>query len=103
MAKMIVDWQVIQMKHHSKILMLRNFFVSCLVAKEFLDILGDFELAKSYSQMHSELFDNEEQTPEHQGEKQRQRLVFAEERAKAHEERINKLSANLLFKIINIY
>jgi hypothetical protein len=64
--------------------------------EEFIDIIGDFELANSFKQVIGELFQDSEQTPEEQRLK---RLIFMEERTKAHEKRIEQLSNNLKFKL----
>jgi len=76
-----------------------EFFRFMFGGEEFIDIIGDFELAKSFKHAISELFTDDESTPEQKAEQQRQRLVYAEERAKAHEQRIDQLASNLKNKL----
>ncbi|CAF0920114.1 unnamed protein product [Rotaria sp. Silwood1] len=72
-----------------------EFFRYMFGGEEFMDIIGDFELAKSFNRAISELLNENEQT----NDEQNGRFAYAEERAKAHEERIKKLSANLILKL----
>jgi len=76
-----------------------EFFRFMFGGEEFVDIVGDFELAKSFKHVISEILKDSEQAPEQQEERQRQRLAFTEERTKAHEQRIEQLSMNLKFKL----
>ncbi|CAF2385707.1 unnamed protein product [Rotaria sp. Silwood2] len=72
-----------------------EFFRYMFGGEEFIDIIGDFELAKSFKYAISEIFNENEQTTDQQN----RRLAYTEERAKAHEERIKKLSTNLILKL----
>ena len=65
--------------------------------EEFIDIIGDFELAKSFKYAVSELINDTEQTHEQQNK----HLTYSKERKKLHEERINQLSTNLISKLSN--
>ncbi|CAF3213567.1 unnamed protein product [Rotaria socialis] len=72
-----------------------EFFRFMFGGEEFVDIIGDFELAKSFKYALSELLSENEQTTD----RQNQRSSHAAERAQAHEERIKTLSENLLSKL----
>jgi hypothetical protein len=77
-----------------------EFFRLMFGGEEFADIIGDFELAKSFKTAVSEIIkDTAEPTDDQQEEKIRQRLAYAEECTQAHEERIKQLSTSLIFKL----
>jgi hypothetical protein len=76
-----------------------EFFRFMFGGDEFVDIIGDFELAKSFKHVISEMLKDSEQTREQQEERQRQRAVFMAERSAAHELRVENLSNNLKFKL----
>lgn len=74
-----------------------EFFRYMFGGDEFADIIGDFELAKSFNYALSELFSENEQT----GDRETHHFAHMTERAVAHEERITKLSENLKLKLSN--
>ncbi|CAF1308446.1 unnamed protein product [Adineta steineri] len=76
-----------------------EFFRLMFGGEEFINIIGDFEIAKSFKYAVSELIKDTEQTTEQQEEKKRQQSLYTEERAKHHEERIKQLSTNLISKL----
>jgi len=72
-----------------------EFFRLMFGGEDFIDIIGDFELAKSFKYAMNELLKDTEQKEE----QKLNHLAYAEERTKAHEERIKQLSMNLIFKL----
>jgi DNA-binding transcriptional MerR regulator len=76
-----------------------EFFRLMFGGEEFIDTIGDFELAKSFKYAISEMLKDTEQTPESKEEQQRKRSEYLEERQKAHEKRIEQLSSNLKNKL----
>ena len=76
-----------------------EFFRFIFGGEEFVGIVGDFALAKSFKHVISEVFRDPDQTPEQQEEQQRQRAIHMEERNRDREERVEKLAANLVVKL----
>ena len=76
-----------------------EFFRYMFGGEEFLGIVGNFELAKSFKHAISEVMKDPDQTPEQQQERQRQRAVYMEERTKEREQRIEQLASNLTVKL----
>ncbi|UJR36393.1 hypothetical protein I4U23_029116 [Adineta vaga] len=76
-----------------------EFFRFMFGGEEFHSIIGDFELAKSFKNIISEMLKDNEQTPEQREEQKLQHLLHNEERIQAQEERIKQLSANLILKL----
>ncbi|CAF3610503.1 unnamed protein product [Rotaria sordida] len=72
-----------------------EFFRYMFGGEEFLDIIGDFELAKSFKYAISKILNENEQTMDQENT----HLAYVQERAKAHEERIKNLSTNLILKL----
>ena len=72
-----------------------EFFRFMFGGEEFIDIIGDFELAKSFKYAVGELINDTGRTHEQQNK----HLAFEEERKKLHEKRINQLSTNLISKL----
>jgi hypothetical protein len=77
-----------------------EFFRLMFGGEQFVDIIGDFEIAKSFKHAISEMLKETEQTREQQEEQQRKRLLYSDERARAREERIEQLSINLKIKLL---
>ncbi|CAF1272535.1 unnamed protein product [Rotaria sordida] len=81
-----------------------EFFRLMFGGEQFIKIIGDFELAKSFKHAISEIIKDAEnkgteETREQKDEKMRKRLAYAEERTQAREERIKQLSINLTYKL----
>lgn len=81
-----------------------EFFRLMFGGEQFIKIIGDFELAKSFKHALSEIIKDaenkgKEETREEKEEKTRKRLAYAEERSRAREERVEQLSTNLIYKI----
>jgi curved DNA-binding protein CbpA len=81
-----------------------EFFRLMFGGEQFMKIIGEFELAKSFKHAISEVIkDSEskgtEETREQKEEKMRKRLAYAEERTQAREERVKQLSINLTYKL----
>ncbi|CAF4436539.1 unnamed protein product, partial [Rotaria sp. Silwood2] len=81
-----------------------EFFRLMFGGEQFIKIIGDFELAKSFKHAISEIIKDAEnkgteETREQKEEKMRKRLAYAEERSQAREERIKQLSINLTYKL----
>ncbi len=76
-----------------------EFFHFMFGGEEFVSIVGDFELAKSFKYAITEVLKDPEQTPEQKEEQQRQRSVYMEQRAQEHQLRIEMLSTNLIAKL----
>ena len=72
--------------------------------EEFRDVIGHFELAKSFKHAITDLLNDAETkenelTREEQEEKVRKRLASAEERRQAREQRLEQLSNHLIAKL----
>ena len=81
-----------------------EFFRLMFGGEQFIKIIGDFELAKSFKHAISEVIKDAEnkgteETREQKEEKMRKRLAYAEERSQARDERIKQLSINLTYKL----
>ncbi|CAF1147717.1 unnamed protein product [Adineta ricciae] len=76
-----------------------EFFRIMFGGEEFHDIIGDFQLAKTFKHTISELLKDGDQTPEQRDEQKRQHLLFTEECIKDQEERVKHLSTNLILKL----
>jgi hypothetical protein len=71
---------------------------------QFVKIIGEFELAKSFKHAISEVIKDAEnkgteETREQREEKMRKRMAYAEECSRVREERIKQLSINLAYKL----
>ncbi|CAF0807449.1 unnamed protein product [Didymodactylos carnosus] len=81
-----------------------QFFQLMFGGEQFIKIIGDFELAKSFQHAISEILAAENQDPstetkEQKEEKQRKRQEYFDERMAARQERIKTLSTNLIYKL----
>ncbi|CAF3416568.1 unnamed protein product [Rotaria socialis] len=81
-----------------------EFFRLMFGGEQFMKIIGDFELAKSFKHAISEIIKDAEnkgteETREQKEEKMRKRLAYAEERSQAREERVKQLAVNLSYKL----
>lgn len=81
-----------------------EFFRLMFGGEQFMKIIGDFELAKSFKHAISEVIKdaeskNTEETREQKEEKMRKRMAYAEERSHAREQRVEQLATNLIYKL----
>lgn len=76
-----------------------EFFRFMFGGEDFISIIGNFEIAKSFKHVMSEVLSGAQQTPEEQQERERERLIFREERTREREERINRLADFLRQKL----
>ena len=81
-----------------------EFFRMMFGGEQFMKIVGDFELAKSFKHAIVEVIKDAEskgteETREQKEEKMRKRLAYAEERSQAREERVTQLATNLGYKL----
>ncbi len=81
-----------------------EFFRLMFGGEQFVKIIGEFELAKSFKHAISEVIKDAEnkggeETREQREEKMRKRMAYADECARVREERIKQLSINLAYKL----
>lgn len=76
-----------------------EFFRFMFGGEDFIAIIGNFEIAKSFKHVMSEMLADTQQTPEDQQERERERSAYREERVKERDERIDRLAAFLKEKL----
>lgn len=76
-----------------------EFFRFIFGGEAFISIIGDFEIAKSFKHVMTDILTDAQQTPEQQQERELQRILYREQRTREREERLLKLTSNLVMKL----